>query len=43
MLNVDIAIPMHYGAGVAGTVEDAQQFVKACKQNEIYAQILEKI
>jgi len=42
-LNIDIAIPMHYGAGVAGTLEDAQHFVEACKQLEVYAQILEKI
>ena len=42
MLNADIAIPMHYGSG-AGTIDDAQKFVNACKQNEIFAQILEKI
>lgn len=43
MLNVDLAIPMHYGAGVVGTVDDAKKFVEACKQMEVYAQILEKI
>lgn len=42
-LNASLAIPMHYGAGVAGTIIDAEQFVKACKQNEIAAQILDKI
>ena len=41
--NVSLAIPMHYGAGVAGTIDDAKKFVEACKQNEVYAQILEKI
>lgn len=43
MLNVDLAIPMHYGAGVAGTIEDAEKFIRVCKQNGIAAQILEKI
>ena len=43
MLNVDLAIPMHYGSGVVGTIDDAKKFIDACKQNEIYAQILEKI
>ena len=43
MLNVDLAIPMHYGAGVAGTIDDAEKFVRACKQLDVYAQILEKI
>lgn len=42
-LNADLAIPMHYGAGVIGTIEDAKRFVEACKQYGIYAQILEKI
>lgn len=43
MLNVDIAIPMHYGSGVVGTIEDAKKFVEACKQLGVFAQILEKI
>ena len=38
-----VAIPMHYGSGVAGTIDDAKKFVEACKQLEVYAQILEKI
>jgi L-ascorbate metabolism protein UlaG (beta-lactamase superfamily) len=43
LINPDIAIPMHYGAGVVGTLEDAQLFVKACQQLGIHAEILEKI
>jgi L-ascorbate metabolism protein UlaG (beta-lactamase superfamily) len=38
-----LAIPMHYGAGVAGTIDDAKRFVDLCKQKEIKAQILEKL
>lgn len=41
-LHVDIAIPMHYGAGVAGTLEDAQRFVKLCDSVNVHAEILEK-
>ena len=43
LLNVDLAIPMHYGAGVAGTEDDAKKFVEACKQLDVYAQVLDKI
>ena len=43
MINPDLAIPMHYGAGVVGTIDDAKKFVEACRQLGIYAQILEKI
>lgn len=42
-INPTIAIPMHYGAGVAGTIEDAQRFVKICEKEGINAEILEKI
>jgi len=42
-LNSTVAIPMHYGAGVAGTIEDAQKFVKLCMQMGLKAEILEKI
>jgi hypothetical protein len=34
---------MHYGAGVAGTIEDAQRFVKLCDAINVHAEILEKI
>lgn len=43
ILNPDIVIPMHYGAGVAGTIEDAHRFVEICKQEGIDARILDKI
>lgn len=43
MLNADIAIPMHFGADVAGTIADAEKFVEICKQEGIDARILEKI
>ena len=42
-LHPDIAIPMHYGAGVVGTLEDAQRFVELCKEKGVHAEILEKI
>jgi L-ascorbate metabolism protein UlaG (beta-lactamase superfamily) len=38
-----LAIPMHYGAGVAGTNEDAEHFVKLCEEKGISAKKLEKI
>ena len=43
MLNVDLAIPMHYGAGVVGTIDDAKNFVKLCKDAGIAAEVLDKI
>ncbi len=43
LLNVSIAIPMHYGAGVVGTIEDAQRFLTLCQESGIVARILEKI
>lgn len=36
-----LAIPIHWGS-VAGTKEDAENFVKLCEQQNIKAQILEK-
>jgi L-ascorbate metabolism protein UlaG (beta-lactamase superfamily) len=42
MIKPTIAIPMHYGAGVAGTIEDAERFVKLCTANGIRAEILER-
>lgn len=43
LLNVDLAIPMHYGAGVVGTIKDAINFVELCKKEGIASQIMEKI
>lgn len=43
LLSPDLAIPMHYGAGIAGTYDDAKKFVELCKENGIRAEILEKI
>lgn len=43
LLNPTLAIPMHYGSGVIGTREDAENFVKLCKDKNLNAQILEKI
>ena len=43
VLHPDIAVPMHYGAGVVGGVEDAERFVSLCKERGIHAEILEKI
>ena len=42
-LSPDLCIPMHYGAGIAGTIEDAERFVKLCKGLGLNAVILEKI
>ncbi len=43
LISPTVAIPMHYGAGVAGTPEDAQRFVALCAQTGLKAEILEKI
>lgn len=43
LINPTIAIPMHYGAGVVGTREDAERFLELCKKTNVHAQILEKI
>jgi len=43
LLSPDYAIPMHYGSGVVGTREDAEQFVKLCEAVNVHAEILEKL
>jgi len=43
LINPNLAIPMHYGAGVAGTEADAEKFVELCKELGLKAEILEKI
>ncbi len=42
LLKPTLAIPMHYGSGVAGNIEDALRFVKLCKSKGIAATTLEK-
>ena len=41
IIQPELAIPMHYGA-VAGSIADAETFVKLCQNNNINAQVLEK-
>lgn len=43
IINPEIAIPMHYGSGVVGTIEDAERFVKLCETKGISARLLEKM
>jgi len=43
VISPDVVIPMHYGAGVAGTIDDARHFADLCKENNIKAEILEKV
>jgi len=43
LINPDVVVPMHYGAGVEGTLEDAKRFVDGCKKLGLRAEILEKI
>ncbi len=43
LINPSLAIPMHYGAGVAGTIDDAKSFLKLCEENGINAKMLEKL
>jgi L-ascorbate metabolism protein UlaG (beta-lactamase superfamily) len=43
LINPTVAIPMHFGAGVAGTIEDAQKFVRLCHESGLRAEIVEKI
>ncbi len=42
LISPDLAIPMHYGAGVSGTENDAERFVKLCKEKGLNARILER-
>ncbi|MBM3233259.1 MAG: MBL fold metallo-hydrolase [Candidatus Liptonbacteria bacterium] len=43
MLGADLAIPMHYGSGVVGTIDDAKRFESLCLQNGINSVILERV
>jgi L-ascorbate metabolism protein UlaG (beta-lactamase superfamily) len=38
----ELAIPIHYGAGVAGTEEDAKRFAELLRSEDIAVKILEK-
>ena len=37
-----LAVPMHYGGGVTGVVDNAEDFIKLCEEKGINAKILEK-
>lgn len=41
VITPSLAIPMHYGSA-AGSIHDAEQFVKSCEEKKIKAEILEK-
>jgi len=41
LIKPSLAIPMHYGS-VAGTINDAEEFVSLCEEEGINAKILEK-
>lgn len=43
LLKSSVAIPIHYGAGVVGTLEDARSFVSLCREQGIHAEMLEKV
>lgn len=43
LIKCNLAIPMHYGAGIAGTKEDAERFVNLCKEEGVRAELLEKV
>src|SRR3989338_2627189 len=43
LISTDLSIPMHYGAGVVGTIKDAENFVELCTSLGLEAKILEKI
>ncbi|HVY01849.1 MAG TPA: MBL fold metallo-hydrolase [Candidatus Nanoarchaeia archaeon] len=43
MLKPDLAVPMHYGAGVVGNIEQAKKFVEMCVEKGIRAEVMDKI
>jgi L-ascorbate metabolism protein UlaG (beta-lactamase superfamily) len=43
LISPDLTVPMHYGAGIAGTTDDAQRFVQLCKEKGLRAEVMEKI
>ena len=42
LIQPTLAIPMHYGS-IAGTIEDANEFVRLCEEEGFHAKILEKL
>ena len=42
IINPALAIPMHWGAGVAGERSDAENFVNLCREKGIKAEVLQK-
>lgn len=42
LLKPNLVMPMHYGS-IVGTREDAERFVKLCREDGIHAELLEKI
>ncbi len=42
VLKPKLAVPMHYGAGVVGTVEDAERFASLLEGSDIQVEIKEK-
>ena len=42
VIKPEVAIPIHYGSEVAGTISDAEEFAKLCVEKGIKAEILEK-
>jgi L-ascorbate metabolism protein UlaG (beta-lactamase superfamily) len=43
IISPSLAIPMHYGSGVAGTIDDAERFVELCREKGLRAEMLERI
>jgi len=42
LIEPEIAVPMHWGSGIVGLREDAENFVNLCKEKGIDSRILEK-
>lgn len=43
VLSPDLAVPMYYGAGVAGILKDAEKFRELCKEKNVKVEIMEKL
>ena len=42
VIKAGLAVPIHWGAGVAGEKSDAENFVSLCKKQGIKAEVLQK-